>query len=161
GVISEVKVRVSPLAEQERFYGVFLPDWRRALGAVRALAQARIPLSMLRLSGAAETETQLALAGHPRQIALLEKYLALRGVGPGERRRTALSLRQTRRVLRVFGGVYTGGLLGRTWARNRFRFPYLRHGLWEAGYLVDTLETATDWSNLDNLRQAIEQSLSQ
>lgn len=171
GVISEVKVRVSRLAEQERFFGVFLPGWGRALSAVRALAQARIPLSMLRLSGAAETETQLALAGHPRQIALLEKYLALRGVGPGkclltfgitgERRQNALSLRETRRVLRVFGGVYTGDLLGRAWARNRFRFPYLRHGLWEAGYAVDTLETATDWSNLDNLRQAIEQSLSQ
>src|SRR5690606_5205430 len=71
GVISQVKVRVTPVAEQERFYAVFLPDWTRALQAIRELVQARIPLSMLRLSNAVESETQLALAGHPRQIAWL------------------------------------------------------------------------------------------
>lgn len=146
GVISEVRVRVSPLAEQERFYAVFLPDWPRALAGVRALAQARIPLSMLRLSNPIETETQLALAGHPRQIALLERYLALRGAGAGkclltfgvtgERRQNALSLRQTRRLLKRFGAVFTGTLLGRKWAEGRFRFPYLRHGLADQGERV-------------------------
>lgn len=169
GVISEVRVRINPLAEQERFYAVFLPDWPRALAGVRALAQARIPLSMLRLSNTIETETQLALAGHPRQIALLERYLALRGAGAGkclltfgvtgERRQNALSLRQTRRLLKRFGAVFTGTLLGRKWAEGRFRFPYLRHGLWSAGYAVDTLETATDWGNVDALQQAVEHSL--
>ncbi len=84
GVISQVKVRVTPVAEQERFYAVFLPDWTRALQAIRELVQARIPLSMLRLSNAVESETQLALAGHPRQIAWLEKYLAWRGAGAGK-----------------------------------------------------------------------------
>ena len=74
GVISQVKVRVTPVAEQERFYAVFLPNWQQALSAIRSLAQARVPLSMLRLSNAIETRTQLALAGHPQQIALLEKY---------------------------------------------------------------------------------------
>ena len=82
GIISQVKVRVSALPADERFYGVFLPDWAQALQAIRQLAQARVPLSMLRLSNAVETETQLALAGHPQQIAWLEKYLALRGAAP-------------------------------------------------------------------------------
>lgn len=169
GIISEVKVRVSRLPDDERFYGVFLPDWQQALQAVRALAQARVPLSMLRLSNALETETQLALAGHPTQIAWLEKYLALRGAGAGKclltfgvtgnRRQNALSLRQARQHLKAFGGVFTGTLLGKKWAQNRFRFPYLRESLWNAGYLVDTLETATDWSNVDRLLQRIEQSL--
>lgn len=84
GIISEVKVRVSELPADERFYGVFLPDWPQALRAIRQLTQARVPLSMLRLSNAVETETQLALAGHPQQIAWLEKYLALRGAGEGK-----------------------------------------------------------------------------
>ena len=120
-------------------------------------------------SNALETETQLALAGHPTQIAWLEKYLALRGAGAGKclltfgvtgnRRQNALSLRQARQHLKAFGGVFTGTLLGKKWAQNRFRFPYLRESLWNAGYLVDTLETATDWSNVDRLLQRIEQSL--
>src|SRR5690606_29438462 len=60
GVISEVKVRVTRLPEREAFYAVFLPNWKQALEAVRSLAQARVPLSMLRLSNAIETETHLA-----------------------------------------------------------------------------------------------------
>ncbi|MEF0397805.1 FAD-linked oxidase C-terminal domain-containing protein, partial [Pseudomonas aeruginosa] len=169
GIISSVKVRVSPLAEDERFYSVFLPNWQQAQQATRELAQARVPLSMLRLSNAVETMTQLALAGHPGQIAWLEKYLALRGAGEGKcmltfgvtgnRRQNGLSLSQAKALLKRFGGVFTGTLLGRKWAQNRFRFPYLREALWQAGYAVDTLETATDWSNVDGLLQKIEASL--
>lgn len=133
GVISEVRVRISRLAEQERFYAVFLPSWQQALSAIRTLAQARVPLSMLRLSNAIETRTQLALAGHPQQIALLEKYLALRGARDekcmltfgvtGSRVQNAASLKQARRLLKGFGGVFTGNLLGKKWEHNRFRFP--------------------------------------
>lgn len=169
GVISEVKVRVTRLAEEEKFYAVFLPSWTQALAAIRSLVQARVPLSMLRLSNAIETETQLALAGHPEQIALLEKYLAFRGARTGKcmltfgvtgnRQQNALSIKQAKRLLRGFGGVFTGTLLGKKWAENRFRFPYLRHGLWEAGYAVDTLETATDWANVDHLLNQVEDSL--
>ncbi|MES2818502.1 MAG: FAD-binding oxidoreductase [Pseudomonadota bacterium] len=169
GVITEVKVRITALAEQERFYAVFLPTWTQALKAIRSLTQARVPLSMLRLSNAIETETQLALAGHPEQIALLEKYLALRGARAGKcmltfgvtgnRTQNAASLKQAKKLLRGFGGLFTGTLLGKKWAENRFRFPYLREGLWQAGYAVDTLETATDWRNVDKLMNLIEHSL--
>ncbi len=169
GIISEVKVRISRLAAQEDFYAVFMPSWQQALAAIRMLTQARVPLSMLRLSNASETQTQLALAGHPRQIAWLEKYLALRGARAGKcmltfgvtgcRAQNAASLRQARRLLKGFGGVFSGTLLGSKWAENRFRFPYLRHGLWSAGYAVDTLETATDWSNVDSLLNKVEASL--
>lgn len=169
GILSEVKVRITRLAAQEHFYAVFLPDWNQAMQAVRQLVQARVPLSMLRLSGAVETQTQLVLAGQPRPIAWLEKYLALRGAGDGKcmltfgvtgnRVQNAASLRQARKLLKGFGGVFTGRVLGRKWAEHRFGFPYLRHSLWSAGYVVDTLETATDWSNVDNLLQQVEASL--
>ncbi|MCY1487110.1 putative FAD-linked oxidoreductase [compost metagenome] len=169
GIISEVKVRVSRLADDERFYAVFLPDWKQALRAIRTLAQARVQLSMLRLSNPVETVTQLALAGHPRQIAWLERYLNWRGAGEGKcmltfgvtgsRAQNAAALRIARNLLGEFGGVFTGTLLGRKWAEGRFRFPYLRETLWQAGYVVDTLETATDWCNVDNLLGRIETSL--
>ena len=169
GIISAVKVRISRLAAEESFYAVFLPDWERALTAVRELVQARIPLSMLRLSNAVETQTQLTLAGQSRSVAWLEKYLAWRGADGGKcmltfgvtgnRQQNATSLRQVRLRLRHSGGVFTGTLLGRKWAEHRFRFPYLRDSLWSAGYAVDTLETATDWSNVDALLQQVEASL--
>ena len=77
----------------------------------------------------------------------------------GNRAQNAASLKQAKKLLKGFAGVFTGTLLGSKWAEGRFRFPYLRHGLWDAGYAVDTLETATDWSNVDNLLNKVEASL--
>ncbi len=169
GIITQVKVRVSRLPDDERFYGVFLPSWQHAQAAVRELSQARIPLSMLRLSNPVETTTQLALAGHPRMIGALERYLGWRGCAEGkclltfgvtgDRRQNALSVRQAKRRLKKHGAVFTGQFLGKKWQQGRFRFPYLREALWKAGYVVDTLETATQWGNVKPLMDKVEQSL--
>ena len=169
GVISEVKMRVTKLAEQEDFYVIFFPSWDKAKSAARHLVQSKVQLSMLRLSNEIETVTQLALAGHPKQIALMEKFLAWRGADEGKcmmtlgvtgmpaQCRSSLSL--VKRTTRPYGGVYTGAYLGKKWAQKRFMMPYLREALWELGYAVDTLETATDWSNVDPLLTMIEGSL--
>jgi alkyldihydroxyacetonephosphate synthase len=42
---------------------------------------------------------------------------------------------------------------------SRFSAPYLRNSLWERGYAVDTVETATDWTRLDATRRAVESVL--
>lgn len=169
GVISEVKVRVTPLAERERFYVVVFPSWHLARRAAQALVQSKVALSMLRLSNPVETETQLALAGHPGQIAWLEKYLGWRGASEGKCMMTlgitgqpsqCRAIRaQAKRLVSHHKGVWTGTLLGKKWAAKRFLMPYLREALWEQGYAVDTLETATNWSNVDSLMNRIEQCL--
>ena len=43
--------------------------------------------------------------------------------------------------------------------RNRFRAPYLRNALWEAGWAVDTLETAAPWSRVPALLASVERAL--
>ena len=169
GVISEVKVRVTPLPTQEDFYVLFFPSWEQAKAAARHLVQSKVQLSMLRLSNAIETTTQLALAGHPGQIALLEKYLAWRGAGEGKCMMTLgitglpdqcrSAHRLMKRLTRPLGGVYTGSFLGKKWAQKRFTMPYLREALWEKGYVVDTLETSTDWSNVNHLLNTMEGNL--
>lgn len=169
GVITEVKVRVTPLPEKERFHVVFFPDWESARTASRLLVQNRIPLSMLRLSNAVETETQLALAGHPTLIGLLERFLSARGASDGKcmmtfgvtgsSRQCRHALQEARAVCKAHKGVYTGTRLGDKWAAKRFTMPYLREALWQMGYAVDTLETATDWDNVDNLLGRIETNL--
>ena len=169
GVISEVKVRVTPLPVQEDFYVIFFPSWEFAKAAARHLVQSKIQLSMLRVSNAIETTTQLALAGHPGQIAWLEKFLAWRGADEGKCMMTMgitgmpdqcrSAHRLMKRITRPLKGVYTGTYLGKKWAAKRFTMPYLREALWGKGYVVDTLETATDWSNVDPLLNAIEGNL--
>jgi alkyldihydroxyacetonephosphate synthase len=59
-------------------------------------------------------------------------------------------------VLRAHRGVSTGALLGRKWAANRFAGVYIRNALWEAGYAVDTMETAVPWSATSSTLQAME-----
>jgi alkyldihydroxyacetonephosphate synthase len=169
GIISEVRVRVTPLPEQETFYAVFLPSFEAAKNAVRTIVQNKIPLSMLRVSNALETETQLKLAGHEKMIGLLEKYLSLRGVSEGKclltfgisgnKKQNKLSLKQSMNVFKQFGGVLGPKMMGEKWAENRFKFPYLRENLWLAGYCVDTFETATDWQRVGGLMESMEESV--
>ncbi|MGP9831417.1 FAD-binding oxidoreductase [Marinobacter sp. NSM] len=169
GLITEVKARVSRLADQEDFYVVFFPSWEQAKTASRKLVQNRVTLSMLRLSNAIETETQLALAGHPQLIGMLEKFLSFRGVREGKcmmtfgitgsKAQCRSTLAQAKKVCSAHGGVYTGTKLGAKWAEKRFTMPYFREALWQMGYAVDTLETATDWDNVDNLLNRIESNL--
>lgn len=166
GVITEAVVRVSRLPKAERFAAVFLPDWAHGLAAARSLAQARVPLSMLRLANATETLTTLRLAGHARQVAWLERYLSWRGAGAGKcllllgltgsRGQVSAAWAQARPVLRAHGAVAGGAALGRAWAAKRFAGVYLRNALWDAGYAVDTMETALPWPAVDPAMAAIE-----
>jgi len=168
GVLTEATVRVSALPESESFHALFLPDWDAAEAAVRELVQRKLPLSMMRLSNGIETETNLTLAGHARLIAWLERYLALRGCREGkcmlmlgvtaDKRTARHALREARRTLGQHGAVYIGPAMGSKWAVNRFKGPYLRNTLWDAGYCADTIETAVDWPNVKPLMLAMEQT---
>ncbi len=166
GVLTEVIVRVTPLPEHESFHAIFLPSWDAAEAGVRELVQMKLPLSMLRVSNAVETYTNLAMAGHPKQIALLESYLSMRGCSQGkclltlgttgDKRTSAHALKIARQVLAKKGAVYCGKGMGAKWAENRFKGPYLRNALWENGYSADTIETAVDWPQVKNCMQAME-----
>ncbi len=156
GVITRATVTINPRPEAEVFKGVFLPDPETAAAAVRALAQARVPLTMIRLSLPAETETSLTLIGG--KARWLRRYLRLRGLGPemclllygavGEARVVSRTMRRAAAVIGRYKGVGVGRSPGREWLKNRFRAPYLRNSLWELGYAVDTLETAVPWGRL-------------
>ncbi len=160
GVVTEAVLRTSPLPEDERFHAVFFPDWERAYAAVHDLATAELPLSMVRLSTPAETETNLALAGHARTMRTLRAYLGARGVprgramavvgAAGGHPTVSVALLDAFAILGRHGGVRVPRV-GEEWRRNRFRTPYLRDALWSAGYAVDTLETAADWSAVPRL----------
>lgn len=168
GLLTEVSVRIRRLPEREQFHAVFFPSWEQGVTALREMAQSEIPLSMLRLSNEVETETQLALAGHPKLIAWLERYLRLRGAaagkvmlllgvtgGAGSVRR---ALSEALAVCRQQRGIHAGSKPGAGWVKNRFRSAYLRNSLWQAGYAVDTMETCLNWPQVTPYMRAVEQA---
>lgn len=169
GVITEATVRVQPLPERDDVHAIFFPSWEQAQTAARLMVQSRAPLSMLRLSTANETMTNLALASQRRLIGLLERGLAWRGAGAGKcmllvgvmgaPAQVKLSRQTVLGIAGRHGGVHLGRVLGKQWQKGRFRAPYLRNSLWERGYAVDTLETATTWNKVTPLLEAVEGAL--
>ena len=97
----------------------------------------------------------------------MARYLKLRKVSGGslaifgwEGNRTQIGSRRDEswRVLRANGAVSLGKQVGNGWEHSRFSGPYLRDTLLDNGYLVETLETATGWRELPELRKAVTKS---
>jgi len=169
GVLTEATVRVVARPKHEAFPAWFLPDWTHAMEAARAIGQAGLPLSMIRAMTPLETASVLALAGDSRSMRLLKRYLGFRKVGSapslllvgasGTERTVEAAIREVGPLVRREGGIPVGGSIGRRWIANRFRTADLRDALWEAGYALDTLETAIDWTRLPDLATTVEEAL--
>ena len=171
GIFTEVKMRVQPQPEEELFKVVFLPNWEVGKEVLRQAVQKNIKLSMLRLSNAVETDAHLHLGTSPSQFLAISTYLKARGMGTdkvmltygvtGDKAQNKLALSQFKQLLRQYGGVSgkLANLMGSIWAHGRFKFPYLRGTLWEKGIMVDTFETATNWSNIDEQMQQMQQAV--
>jgi alkyldihydroxyacetonephosphate synthase len=165
GILTDATVRAIPRPERETFPAAFLPTWQAGIAAARELVQARLPLAMVRLSGPFETAVLVALGGRPSAAQALAAYLRLRGMPPspcllllavtGRTRIVAAAEAEAHAILGRHGAVRAPGAIGRTWAATRFRAPDLRALLWSLGYAVDTLETATDWTRLPPLADAV------
>ncbi|UCF95575.1 MAG: FAD-binding oxidoreductase [Desulfobacterales bacterium] len=170
GILTKVIVKISPLPERDDIEGVFFPSWDHGIQAVRNLAGSGVPLSMVRLSNAQETFTQLALAGHEAQIRWLYRYLKLRGIPSdktclcllgfiGSGRLVRAARRESLAIVGRYKGVSVGRRIGEVWKKNRFRSAYLRNALWDRGYAVDTVETAVNWGKVTATMTAMERAL--
>jgi alkyldihydroxyacetonephosphate synthase len=165
GVISELSLRVRAAPSEQLYEGVFFEDFAAGVQALRTLAREHALPEVARLSDEQETEVTLALAGSGGARGRLGRlYLGVRGYregclailgfeGTGEepagRRKQALAL------VRAAGGLPVGGSPGRAWLRSRFQAPYMRDELLTHGVMVETLETACQWSDLPQLHRAV------
>ena len=166
GVITEATVRLAALPTAKRYAAVAFPSFAQATHALRTLAQdvghGGIP-DVCRLSDGEETRVSLAMAG--RSGRALARWLRLRRlpepclailVWEG-RDDDDLRERQRRceRVLTAHGARRLPTRIAQAWERGRFSGPYLRDELMRHGVLADTLETATTWTGLERLHDAV------
>lgn len=169
GIITRAIVRVQRVPKDEDFHAIFFHDWRSGASAVREIAQAAIPVSMLRLSNAQETEVTLALAGKDQLVGLADRGLRLFkydedrallifGV-TGDKALTRFALHEAKAIARKHGGFAVGTTIGHLWRKSRFLSPYLRNALWEHGYALDTVETALPWSKVESTALAIQTAI--
>jgi alkyldihydroxyacetonephosphate synthase len=170
GVITEVTVAVRPLPEVRQYEGWSFKSFEAGVDAFRELEQAHAAGDVSRLSDEPETQLSLASAGQSGGTAqkLAQRWLKLRGHGngaiailgfEGEADEALDRANRARTLLRSGGGLRLGKRPGAAWERQRYRAPYLRDDLLDRGVMVETLESATTWSNLDNLYQAVRHAL--
>jgi alkyldihydroxyacetonephosphate synthase len=165
GVICEATLRVRVTPAVRRYEGWSFRSFAEGCEALRVMEQADASPDVVRLSDEEETRLSLALASTGSTTERAGRaYLRLRGHEGGclaimgyegeaeevERRRLHASA-----LLRAGGGLALGQRPGQSWVRNRYGGPYLRDALMDRGGFVDTLETATHWSNLGTLYAAV------
>jgi alkyldihydroxyacetonephosphate synthase len=169
GVICEATLRLRP-APQERLYeGWSFRSFAEGCEAFRVMEQRGASPDVARLSDEHETALGIALASTGSGLERLgRRYLRLRGHEGGCIAITGLEgepedVERRRRlvggVLRAGGGVHLGAAPGERWLRTRFAAPYLRDELLDRGVMAETLETATAWSNLAALYEAVGSAL--
>jgi alkyldihydroxyacetonephosphate synthase len=171
GILTRATMRIRKLPEEEHFYAAFFPNFQTGAEAVRQIAQAELPLSMVRLSDPLETETTFQLSGEEKLVNLAKWGLNRFGQGEercmliygltGNRAVNRLADRQLAHIVRAHQGMMVKFYLGEAWMEKRFLTPYLRNTLWGLGYALDTLETALPWDKLQEGREAILNSIRQ
>jgi alkyldihydroxyacetonephosphate synthase len=159
GIITRVRVRVHPVPATTRYEAWSFPDFDTGAGALRAIVQTGTGPTVVRLSDEAETGVNLASTEQIGEQQIAGGCLAIT-LFEGTAEHTESRHAETRAVLAAHGGTSLGEEPARAWDHGRYSAPYLRDSLLAAGALCETLETATDWSNIVTLKTAVTEALS-
>jgi alkyldihydroxyacetonephosphate synthase len=158
GVITRVRLRVHRAPEEVRYEAWSFPDFVTGAAALRAVTQNATGPTVIRLSDEAETGINLATTESIGESQITGGCLAITAF-EGSKEHVESRQGETSALLAAQGGTSLGDAPARAWERGRFGAPYLRDSLLAAGALCETLETATDWSNVPALKTAVTEAL--
>lgn len=166
GILVEVTLKVRRYEPRNtRRFSFLFRSWEAGQTATREILQGEFGFpSVFRLSDPEETDFALKLYGI--EGTPIDGLLKLRGYRPGERCLllgstdgerdfTRLVRRKIARICRGHGGASTTGYAVRRWEHGRFRDPYMREDLMDFGVVIDTLECAVTWENLERVRTGV------
>jgi alkyldihydroxyacetonephosphate synthase len=156
GVITEVTVRIRPVPAATAYGAWSFPDFDSGAAALREATQRGIRPTVLRLSDETETRVNAAMGGHLTRLRGCLAVATFEGSTSAEARATRASLDA---VFAAHGARSRGEDPARSWERGRFASPALRDTLMDAGVLAETLETASTWAALADLRSAVASAL--
>jgi alkyldihydroxyacetonephosphate synthase len=172
GIITEATVHVRRVPEQRTILGYLFPTFDDGLAAMRDLAAGEYSVSVTRVSDANETQFSFAMRVNPTlvdklQSAALKAYvrrrrgfdlsrMCLSFIGyEGSERHVSAQRRAVGRLIKRHGGLCVGSGPGVLYDQKKFDIPYIRDFLLDRGAPGDVSETATTWSNLTALYDAV------
>jgi alkyldihydroxyacetonephosphate synthase len=174
GVIVQATLRIRRKPALQDIRGMLFRDLGSGTRAIRGWLAAGLPMTMMRLSDARETELSLLLRHDPARrfdvtTTLLsatralgyreQRALMLFGLEGDDRAQLAAQMLRAHAIGVSHGGLPLGKGPGETWKRDRFRNPYLRDLLLDHGVAIDTMETAFAWSRLQTGHRQVVKAL--
>jgi alkyldihydroxyacetonephosphate synthase len=173
GVVTEATVRLRPLPATSDYRGYLFRDFASGAEAIREAVQGGVAITMLRLSDAAETRFYRAFGALGKKRGLGDRfaqfYLDSKGFDDkacaliagfeGDEAAVARGRRAFDAIAGKHRALALGEGQGQRWKAGRFHGPYLRDPMMDRGAGVDTLETATRWSNVETLYVAVQGAL--
>jgi alkyldihydroxyacetonephosphate synthase len=172
GIITEATVHIRRIPERRTILGYLFPTFADGLAAMQDLAAGEHAVSVTRVSDAHETQFSFAMRVRPTlldklQSAALRVFLRRRRgfdldqmclafIGyEGSNRHVALQRRGVGRLIKRHGGLCIGSGPGALYDQKKFDIPYIRDFLLDRGAAGDVSETATTWSDLVPLYDAV------
>lgn len=178
GVITEVTVKIHPLPEANDYRGYLFGSFEEGKRFIREMVQKReIFPATVRLSDETETKFLFKLSEKSHSFiknkvnSLVKSYLkefkhfsfdnaAILLLGfEGNKEKVEFELNEIEELIIDYHAMSLGNTVGYKWYKSRFELPYLRDCLLDKCILVDTLETATTWSNLERLYKGVQKGL--
>jgi alkyldihydroxyacetonephosphate synthase len=161
GVVTAVRLRVRPLPAVKVYESWRFDSFVTGHDAMRTLAQSGVLPTVLRLSDENETAINLAKPSEIGAASGADQGGGCLMITGYEGEQAAVDAKRTAvtALLEGLGGTNLGTEGGDAWAAGRFHGPYLRDSLLDVGVLVETLETVTFWSNLDNVYARVKEAL--
>ncbi|GAA3024409.1 FAD-binding oxidoreductase [Gordonia defluvii] len=161
GVVTRVAVRVHRRPTATEYEGWRFDSFDAAAQAFRAVAQEGVMPTVMRVSDELETALNLARPteiGESGDKAVPGGCLAITTF---EGSPTAVAARAgvVRETFAAAGGQSLGPGPAQMWEHGRFSGPYLRDALLDIGVGCETLETATTWARLAEVKTAVTTAL--
>lgn len=177
GIIVEAQIKISKLPVKKVYKMYAFSNFIDAARVVQKIVQDKIPVSMVRVSDEEETEGHVYIgkSAHSNFVHNIgKKYFMFlmksKNIDPkkfcsvmigyeGTESEVAHSLNLINELFFFVPCICLGEAPGKKWLNDRFALPYLRDEFLTQNILVDTLETATNWSQLLTLYQGVRKTL--
>jgi len=177
GIVISAVLRIVPLPEEKKYVMYAFRSFDEAAAASRKIVQSEIKPAMVRASDEDETEALITMAKKKEggiagylKASVVKFLLESKGIYPpnisflligleGARADNRINHRKISALLKEFNCASLGPSPGKKWLKERFLLPYLRDELLNNNLLIDTLETAAEWSKLMTLYREVKKAI--
>lgn len=165
GILTEVTLKIFRLSPKHRKFSYMFPNWEDAKAAMREVMQGEFGHpSVFRLSDAEETDMMMhmyGIADSPLNALLSARGLKenerclLLGFADGEDGYQKNVVKNIRKIAKKYNAMSLTGYVTSSWEHGRFSDPYMRDTIQDYGIIIDTLECAVNWDNMEKVHTEV------